>query len=159
MKVLFAVNNEKISESIVKRYQKDYKEIISSKNVYYFNAILKELQKDKSYDRIIISEDLEPISSDDHDAVDKFLFDKLDKISDEAYSTIGNDIPIILICADRRTRPEPILIKIFGIGVYNALIGQDRSIDAVCELLYKPRSKKEEMLFLIYQEVYFYFLL
>ena len=44
MKVLFAVSNEEISESIVKRYQKDYKEIISYKNVYYFNAILKELQ-------------------------------------------------------------------------------------------------------------------
>ena len=46
MKVLFAVSNEEISESIIKRYQKEYKEIISHKNVYYFNAILKELQKD-----------------------------------------------------------------------------------------------------------------
>ena len=54
MKVLFAVSNEEISESIVKRYQKEYKEIISYKNVYYFNAILKELQKDKSYDRIVM---------------------------------------------------------------------------------------------------------
>lgn len=31
MKVLFAVSNEEISESIVKRYQRDYKEIISYK--------------------------------------------------------------------------------------------------------------------------------
>ena len=143
MKVLFAVNNEKISESIINRYQKDYKEIISSKNVYYFNAIIKELQKDKSYDRIVISEDLEPFSNEDHETIDKFIFDKLDKISDEAYSVVGNDIPIILICEDRRRRPEPILVKIFGIGVYNALVGQDRSIDQVCELLNKPRSKKE----------------
>ena len=45
MKVLFAVSNEEISESIVKKYQKEYKQIISYKNVYYFNAILKELQK------------------------------------------------------------------------------------------------------------------
>ena len=45
MKVLFAVSNESISNSIVKKYQQMYKEIISSKNVYYFNAILKELQK------------------------------------------------------------------------------------------------------------------
>ena len=44
MKVLFAVSNEEISENIVKKYQKEYKEIISYKNVYYFNAILKELQ-------------------------------------------------------------------------------------------------------------------
>ena len=45
--VLFAVSNEEISEAIVKKYQKNYKEIISYKNVYYFNAILKEIQKDK----------------------------------------------------------------------------------------------------------------
>ena len=56
MKVLFAVSNEETSEAIVKKYQKEYKQIISYKNVYYFNAILKELQKDKSYDRIVISE-------------------------------------------------------------------------------------------------------
>ena len=46
MKVLFAVSNENISESIIKKYQQQNKEIISSKNVYYFNAIIKELQKD-----------------------------------------------------------------------------------------------------------------
>ena len=38
MKVLFAVNNEHISDSIIKKYQQDYRELISSKNVYYFNA-------------------------------------------------------------------------------------------------------------------------
>ena len=46
MKVLFAVGNEKISEAIIKEYQKNYSEEIISKNVYYFNAILRELQKD-----------------------------------------------------------------------------------------------------------------
>ena len=65
--------------------KKDYKEIISAKNVYYYNAIIKELQKDKSYDRIVIGEDLEPFSSDDYSTIDKFLFDKLDKISDEQF--------------------------------------------------------------------------
>ena len=35
MKVLFAVSNEKMSESIIKQYQKEYKQIISYKNVYY----------------------------------------------------------------------------------------------------------------------------
>lgn len=34
MKVLFAVGNDKMSESIVKQYQKDFKQIISYKNVY-----------------------------------------------------------------------------------------------------------------------------
>ena len=147
MKVLFAVSNEEISESIVKKYQKQYKEIISYKNVYYFNAILKELQKDKTYDRVVISEELEAFTNTQYDQIDKFIFEKLDSISDEASDMRGNDIPIILICSDRRTKSESLLIKLFGIGVYNALIGNDRSIDEVCNLIHKPRSKKEAKIY------------
>ena len=147
MKVLFAVSNEEISESIVKRYQKDYKQIISYKNVYYFNAILKEIQKDKTYDRIVISEDLEAFTHTQYDQIDKFIFDKLDSISDEASNVKGNDIPIILICSDRRTKSEPILVKLFGIGIYNAIIGNDRSIEEVCKLINRPRVKKEAKIY------------
>ena len=147
MKVLFAVSNEEISESIVKKYQKQYKEIISYKNVYYFNAILKELQKDKTYDRVVISEELEAFTNTQYDQIDKFIFEKLDSISDEASDMRGNDIPIILICSDRRTKSESLLVKLFGIGVYNALIGNDRSIDEVCNLIHKPRSKKEAKIY------------
>ena len=143
MKVLFAVSNEEISESIVKKYQKSYKQIISYKNVYYFNAILKELQKDKTYDRIVISEDLEAFTHTQYDQIDKFIFEKLDSISDEASNVMGNDTPIILICSDRRTKSEQMLVKLFGIGVYNAIIGNDRSVDEVCRLINRPRTKKE----------------
>ena len=143
MKVLFAVSNENISSSIVKKYQQMYKEIISYKNVYYFNAILKELQKDKTYDRIVISEDLEPFANNNYETIDNFIFEKLDSISDEASNSQGEDIPIILIATDRRTKSESLLIKLFGIGVYSTLIGQDRSIEQVCNLIYKPRTKKE----------------
>lgn len=143
MKVLFAVSNEEISQSIVKKYQKEYKQIISYKNVYYFNAILKEIQKDKSYDRIVISEDLEAFTHTQYEQIDKFIFDKLDSISDEASDMRGNDTPIILICSDRRNKSEEILVKLFGIGVYNAIIGNDRSVDEVCKLINRPRSKKE----------------
>ncbi|MBQ3415807.1 MAG: hypothetical protein IJH39_10845 [Clostridia bacterium] len=143
MKVLFAVSNEEISNAIVKKYQKVYKEIISYKNVYYFNAILKEIQKDKSYDRIVISEDLEIFPNNQFSQIDKIIFDKLDSISDEASNFRGEDIPIILICSDRRTKSEQMLIKLFGISIYNAVIGNDRSIDEVCRLINKPRSKKE----------------
>ena len=147
MKVLFAVSNEEISESIVKRYQREYKEIISYKNVYYFNAILKELQKDKNYDRIVISEELEAFTHTQYDQIDKFIFDKLDGISDEASNLKGEDIPIILICSDRREKSESMLVKLFGIGIYNALLGNDRSVDNVCQLLNKPRSKKEAKIY------------
>ena len=117
MKVLFAVSNEEISESIVKKYQKEYKQIISYKNVYYFNAILKEIQKDKSYDRIVISEELEAFTHTQYDQIDKFIFEKLDGISDEASNSRGADIPIILICSDRRVKSEEMLVKLFGIGI------------------------------------------
>ncbi len=147
MKVLFAVSNEKVSENIIKRYQKEYKEILSFKNVYYFDAILKEIQKDKSYDRIVISEDLEPFSNNNYDAIDKFIFDKLDNISDEAQDIDGNDTAIILICSDRRTKGTSFLVKIFGIGIYNALLGTERSMDQVCRLINKPRVKKEAKMY------------
>ena len=143
MKVLFAVNNDDISEAIIKKYQKEYKEILSYKNVYYFNAILKELQKDKSYDRVVISEDLEPFANNNYDTIDKFLFEKLDNISDEAIDEEGNNTDIILICADRRSKSDEMLVKLFGLGIYNAIIGQDRSIDEVCRLINEPRTKRD----------------
>ena len=143
MKVLFAVNNENVSENIMQKYQQDYKQIISAKNVYYFNAIVKELQKDKTYDRIVISEDLEPFSNNNYDTIDKFIFEKLDNISDEATNTSGVNIPIIVIATDRRNYNDELITKMFGIGIYDVLLGQDRSITNVCSLLNKPRTKKE----------------
>lgn len=147
MKVLFAVNNDEISDAIVKRYQKDFKEILSYKNVYYFNAILKELQKDKTYDRVVISEDLEPFANNNYDAIDRFLFEKLDSISDEATNAEGDDTDIIFICGDRRSKSDEMLSKLFGIGIYSAIIGQDRSTEEVCKLINKPRTKKEAKLY------------
>lgn len=147
MKVLFAVHDEKVSLSIVKKYQREYKEIISYKNVYYFNAILKELQRDKSYDRVIIDEELEEFTSTSYEEKDKFIFNKLDSITDEASNSKGKDIPIILICSERRRKAEEVLVKLFGIGIYNAIIGNDRSTDEVCRLINSPRSKKEAKIY------------
>ena len=147
MKVLFAVSNENTSQAIIKKYQAEYKQIISYKNVYYFNAILKELQRDKTYDRIVISEDLEQYVNTDYEQMDKFLFDKLDSISDEASNSMGENIPIILICTERRNKSEQILIKLFGIGIYDALLGNDRSASEVCKLIKRPRSKKEAKIY------------
>ena len=147
MKVLFAVSNENTSQAIVKKYQSEYKKIITYKNVYYFNAILKELQRDKTYDRVVISEDLEQYVNTDYEQMDKFLFDRLDSISDEASNAKGEDIPIILICTERRNKSEQILVKLFGIGIYNAIMGNDRSASEVCKLINRPRSKKEAKLY------------
>ncbi|MBB1548742.1 MAG: hypothetical protein HG450_001865 [Clostridiales bacterium] len=143
MKVLFAINDENIVSEITSRYQQKYKEIITSKSVYYFNAILKELQNEGDYDAIVIGEDLEPIADNNYDRIDRFILEKMDEVSDEASQQSGSDIPIILICSDRRTRNDPILAKLFSMSIYNAITGADRTIEQVCELISKPRGKKE----------------
>ena len=146
MKILFAVNNDNISKAISQKYQNIYKEIVSSKNVYYFNAIIKELQKDKSYDRVVISEELEPYTENNYDKIDNELFSKLDQISDEASGSV-KEIPIIVIGTGRRTKSDSIILKLFGIGIYNLLVGNDRNYDEVCKLLNKPRNKKEAKIY------------
>ena len=75
------------------------------------------------------------------------ILDRLDSISDEASNVDGEDIPIILICTERRNKSEPILVKLFGIGIYNAILGNDRSASEVCRLINRPRSKKEAKIY------------
>lgn len=148
MKVLFAVGgNNNIADAIIKRYPKEYREILSYKNVYYFNAILKEIQKDKTYDRIIISEDLEPFVNRNHESIDNFMFENLDKISDEAHDNEGKETAIILICSERRAPGASFLNKLFSIGVYNAVMGKDRNLTEVCKLINRPRTKKEAKIY------------
>lgn len=143
MKILFAVNNDNVSDAIVKKYQSQYKEILSYKNVYYFNAILRELQKDKSYSRIVISEDLEPFANNNYDSIDKFLFEKYASISEQARNINNEKIDIIIICSDRRKRTDNMITKIYKREIYNAILGQDRSIEEVCRLINSPREKEE----------------
>jgi len=52
-----------------------------------------------------------------------------------------------LICTERRTFGSNILSKLFSIGIYNALIGNDRSMDNLCRLINRPRTKKEAKLY------------
>lgn len=147
MKVLFAVSNDNITTSVVNKFQQKYKEIVTTKSVYYFNAIVNELKRDKEYNAIVIEEDLEPISNNNYEKIDKFLSEKLDNISDEASRPTGEDIPIILICSDRRTKSDQLLRQLFSMSIYNALIGNDRSLDKVCDLMKKPRNKKDAKLY------------
>ena len=148
MKVLFAVKDERLSNFIIEKYRKKYKEILTYKNVYYYNAIIKELQTNKDYDRILISEELETFANNNnYDTIDKFIFEKLDSISDEANDNRGKEIAIILICTERRQKGDELLSKLFSIGVYNALLGDDRTYDAVCELIKNPRTKKDAKIY------------
>lgn len=140
MKILFAVSNENVSNKIVDSYRKKYGEAVSFKNVFYFNAIIREIQKDKTYDRIVISEDLEPFSNNNYDIIDKFIIERLREIS---YETKEQKIDVVVICTDRRTKSSYVLTKMYEYGIYNALIGTDRRIDNVCDLIQNPRTEAE----------------
>lgn len=143
MKILFAVSNENIAEAVKKEYQNNFKAQLITKNVYYFNAIIKELQNNKTYDVVIISEDLEPFANNNYDIIDKFLCDKLKFIREEAINEKNERIPIIFITTDRHILGDSFTTKLYEIGINNALVGNDRSIENVCQLMFHPRNKQE----------------
>ena len=140
MKVLFAVSNEKITEQVVAKYQVMYNELLSYKEVYYYNAIVKELEKNKDYNAIVIDESLESVSNDKGD---QYLLNNLDAITDIAVKNENTQIPIILICKADRQPAEEFLEKIYKIGIFNALILKDRKISKICEYINGPRNKKD----------------
>lgn len=151
MRILFAVSNSEndngdIVDVILNEYQKTYKKIISYKRAFYYNAILDEIRDtrntENAFDLIIISEDLEKNVSDSYEAEDLNLYNHMDEITDEAYKPDGTGIPIILICGDRRSERDPIIKKLFVLGMYNILAGRERTIQNVCALIEKPRNKK-----------------
>ena len=143
MKILFAVSNENIAETIKKEYQSNYKQELITKNVYYFNAIIKELQNNKTYDVVIISEDLEPFANNNYDTIDKFLVDKLKTIREEATNMNGKRVSIIFIATDRHIAGDFLTSKLYEVDILNGLIGNDRSIENVCTLMFHPRTKVE----------------
>lgn len=140
MKVLFAVSNEKITEQVVAKYQVMFNELLSYKEVYYYNAIVKELEKNKDYNAIVIDESLESVSNDKGD---QYLLNNLDAITDIAVNNENTQIPIILICKADRQPSEEFLEKIYKIGIFNALILKDRKISKICEYINNPRNKKD----------------
>lgn len=142
MKILFAVNDKKMLNEVIKEYQTNYKEIISFKNMSYYTAVIKELHKNKTYDRIVISEDLEPIGNNS-DVADKYLIEKLEKIKNETIREDGTEIPIILISTGRRTKYDPILTKMFNSGIYNILLEPERNASDICSLINRVCSKEE----------------
>ena len=138
MKVLFAVGNAALSENIAKKYIELFGETLEYKDVFYFKAILEEVKRDRSYDRIVIAEQLEPIHNNIISEIDKMLFNNIDSITDEA-----PDTDIIFICSENRTRNDALLGRFYNIGLYNVLIGDERQVPNLCRLIKEPRGKKE----------------
>lgn len=144
MKVLIAINNDAISEAIGNYYQREYNETLEIKNVYYFKALIEEI-KLNFYERVIIHEELEPFATANQEVIDNNLFEIIDKISDDSHGAT-----IIFICSERRKRDDKLIRRLFNIGVYNALIGEDRTIEEVTKLINSPRTKKEAKSYIDY---------
>ena len=145
MRVLFAMGNAQTSKSIAEQYKIRYNEELEYKDVFYFKALIEEVKKDKEYDRIVISEELEQFPVNSLEEIDKFIFNNIDKVTDEIEASVSK---IIFICSDRRTRSDGLLNKLYGNGIYSMLIGDDRSISNLCSIINTPKTKKQAKEFL-----------
>ncbi len=139
MKVLFAIGRVNASKGVAEKYYNKYGEELEYKDVFYFKALLEEVKRDKTYDRIVISEDLEQFNVKSIEAFDRMMFNYIDNITDEI-----EDSEIIFICLDRRNKQNDSFVeRLFNIGVYNVLIGDERTFDSLCKYIKKPLNKKE----------------
>ena len=143
MKVLFAIGSAVTSEKLANLYYQTYGEKIEYKDVFYFKAILEEVKRDQTYDRIVIAEELEPMQTNVVDAINQMLLSNLDSITDEI-----NDCPIIFICSQNRTKSDIFISRLYNMGIYNFLIGDDRQEGPLCKLIKDPRNKKEAKLYI-----------
>ena len=144
MRILVAINNDAVSEAVGNFYQREYGVALEIKNVYYFKALLEEI-KLGSFDGIIVHEELEPFSTVNQEVIENNLFEILDKISDDSRGA-----NIIFISSERRKRDDKLIRKMFNLGIYNILIGEDRTIEEVAKLINKGRSKKEAKSYIDY---------
>lgn len=137
MKILFGLNNDDTVKAIAKYYEETYKEKIEYKNVYYFKQAIQEL-KNGGYDRLVILENLEKYPTNNYAQIDDFIFHNIDAMTDEFDAK-----KIVFVASDRRELGDEFLSKLFNIGVYTVLTGNNRTKSKVCEAINTPKMKKD----------------
>lgn len=137
MKVLFGINNDDTVKGIVELYEKKYNEKVEYKNVYYFKQFLHELSNG-DYDIAVVLEDLEKFPTNNYAQIDDYLFKTIDSMTDSFDSK-----NIIYIASDRRKLGDEFLSKLFNLGLYTTLTGQDRTKGKVCDAINRPYQKKD----------------
>ena len=137
MKVLFGINNDDTVKGIVEFYQNKYKEKVEYKNVYYFKQFIKELE-DGDYDRAVLLEELEKFPTKNYAQIDEYLFKNIDSMTD-----IYDSKDIVYVASDRRKLGDEFLSKLFNLGIYTVLTGQDRTKGKVSEAINKPYIKRD----------------
>lgn len=137
MKVLFGINNDNTVKGIVDFYEKKYNEKLEYKNVYYFKQFIKELSTG-SYQRAVMLEELEKFPTNNYAQIDDYLFKNIDSMTD-----VYDAKSIIYIASDRRKLGDDFLSKLFNLGMYTVLTGQDRTKGKVCDAINRPYFKKD----------------
>ncbi|MCX8074480.1 MAG: hypothetical protein N2749_02705 [Clostridia bacterium] len=137
MRVLFGINNDDTVKGIVSFYEEKYKEKVEYKNVYYFKQFIGELASN-NYDRAIVLEELEKFPTNNYAQIDDYLFNNIDNMTD-----VFDSKNIIYIASDRRRLGDEFLSKLFYLGIYTVLTGQDRTKGKVCEAINTPYVKKD----------------
>lgn len=137
MKVLFGINNDDTVKGIVSFYNDKYNEKLEYKNVYYFKQFIQELSNG-GYDRAVLLEELEKFPTTNYAQIDDYLFKNIDNMTD-----VYDAKSIVYIASDRRKHGDEYLSKLFNLGMYTVLTGQDRTKGKVCEAIHKPLLKKD----------------
>ena len=135
MKVLFAIRDDNnIVDTIVRKYQRDYNKKLVYKEVKNFTAILRELQQNNNYDRIVIGDDIdEKINKSENKS--KLILTKLKSIRSVALKD-DKQIPIIFF-----TDNNKLTNYLYELNIYNGIIGTDITKKRIYELMLKPRNK------------------
>ncbi len=137
MKVLFGINNDNTVKGIVTFYEEKYKEKIEYKNVYYFKQLLQEVEM-ADYDRVVVLEELEKFPTTNSAQIDDYLFTNIDNLTD-----VFDSKKIIFIASDKRKLGDEFLSKLFNLGIYSVLTGQDRTKGKVCSIINTLLLKKD----------------
>ena len=137
MKVLFAIRDDNnIVDTIVRKYQRDYGKKIVYKEVNNFTAILRELQQNNNYDRIVISDDIdEKINKSENKS--KLILAKLKSIRSVALKN-NKQIPIIFLSNNKKMNKY-----LYELNIYNGINGADITKKRIYELTIKPRNKSQ----------------
>ena len=98
MKLLFAIKDENnIVDSVVRKYKQNHGEKVIFKELNNFNAIIKELQQNNSYDRIIVSDDVdEKINRSEKKS--KIILERIKTICQITKKNGKKRAPIIMVC-------------------------------------------------------------
>lgn len=135
MKILFGINNDDTAKGIASFYEQKYQEKIEYKNVYYFKQFIQELSTGE-YDRAVVLEELEKFPTNNYAQIDDYLFKNIDAMTD-----VYDAKNIVYVASDRRKLGDDFLAKLFNLGIYTVLTGQDRTKGKVAAGINKPLQK------------------